>query len=57
MSHDLYLGFAGIGLTTNFRELAAPLRGGKPILLYLMVQTFDLLLTLAFAVLAFDVIA
>eukprot|EP00045_Choanoeca_perplexa_P004357 m.37665 g.37665 ORF g.37665 m.37665 type:complete len:531 (-) comp12530_c0_seq1:121-1713(-) len=51
------LGFAGIGLTTNFRELAAPLRGGKPILLYLMVQTFDLLLTLAFAVLAFQVIA
>jgi uncharacterized membrane protein YadS len=51
------LGFAGIGLTTNFRELAQPLRGGKPILLYCLVQLFDLVLTLGAAQLAFGVLA
>ncbi|EDQ92768.1 uncharacterized protein MONBRDRAFT_4770, partial [Monosiga brevicollis MX1] len=51
------LGFAGIGLTTNFRELAQSLRGGKPVFLYLLVQAFDLLLTLAAAYLAFEVIS
>lgn len=50
------LGFAGIGLTTNFKELAEPLRGGRVIILYAMVQLFDLVLTFGAAVLSFKVL-
>ena len=47
------LAFVAIGLTTNFRELKGYLKGGKPIILYVCGQTFNLLLTLAMAYLMF----
>ena len=50
------LAFVSIGLETNFRELAKYLKGGKPLILYLCGQTFNLLLTLAMAWLMFEVI-
>ncbi len=40
------LAFASIGLSTNFRELAKYLKGGKPIVLYVIGQTWNLILTL-----------
>ena len=43
------LAFVAIGLTTNFRELKSYLKGGKPIILYVCGQTFNLLLTLLMA--------
>ena len=45
--------FVGIGLESNFRKLPAQMVGGKPIWLYLAGQTFDILLTLLAAYLAF----
>lgn len=50
------LAFVSIGLETNFRELGQYFRGGKPLILYLCGQTFNLLLTLAMAWLMFEVI-
>ena len=50
------LAFVSIGLSTNFRELRGALRGGKPLLLYVCGQALNLLLTLAMAYLAFEVI-
>ncbi|MEX0714947.1 MAG: putative sulfate exporter family transporter [Planctomycetaceae bacterium] len=50
------LAFVSIGLETNFKELAAQLQGGKPLVLYLVGQTFNLCLTLAMASLMFEVI-
>lgn len=47
------LAFASIGLESNFRELAAQLVGGKPIVLYIVGQSFNILLTLLAAWLAF----
>ena len=47
------LAFVAIGLTTNFRELKGYLKGGKPIILYVCGQTFNLLLTLAMAYIMF----
>ena len=47
------LAFVAIGLTTNFRELKAYLKGGKPIILYVCGQTFNLILTLFMAWLMF----
>jgi uncharacterized integral membrane protein (TIGR00698 family) len=47
------LAFAAIGLESNFRQLAIQLVGGKPIVLYLIGQTFNVLLTLLIAWLAF----
>lgn len=47
------LAFVAIGLESNFRQLASQLVGGKPIWLYLTGQTFNVLLTLAAAYLAF----
>lgn len=41
------LAFVSIGLETNFRELASYLRGGKPVLLYVIGQTINLVLSLA----------
>ncbi len=50
------LAFASIGLGTNFRELRDYFHGGKPLVLYLCGQTFNLCLTLAMAYLMFYVV-
>jgi uncharacterized membrane protein YadS len=47
------LSFAAIGLATNFRELAHYFKGGKPLILYVCGQTFNLLLTLTMAYIMF----
>ncbi|RMH38368.1 MAG: putative sulfate exporter family transporter, partial [Nitrospirae bacterium] len=47
------LAFVSIGLESNFRHLTAQLVGGKPIWLYIIGQTFNVLLTLLAAWLAF----
>lgn len=50
------LAFASIGLETNFRALAGPLRSGKPLVLYVCGQSLNLALTLAMAWLMFGVL-
>ena len=45
--------FASIGLATNFRELAHYFAGGKPVILYVCGQSFNLCLTLFMAWLMF----
>lgn len=50
------LAFVSIGLDTNFRELGKFLKGGKPLVLYLVGQTLNLILTLFMAWLMFEVI-
>jgi uncharacterized membrane protein YadS len=50
------LAFVSIGLATNFRELAVHLKGGKPVILYVFGQSFNLVLTLLVAYLMFFVI-
>lgn len=50
------LSFISIGLATNFRELTVYLKGGKPIILYVCGQSFNLALTLAMAYLMFYVV-
>lgn len=50
------IGFSAIGLATDFRTLGAHLKGGKPVLLYLCGQSFNLVLTLAAAWLMFGVV-
>jgi uncharacterized integral membrane protein (TIGR00698 family) len=50
------LSFAAIGLSTNFRELAKYFKGGKPLILYVCGQSFNLVLTLAMAYLMFYVV-
>ncbi|MFW5950509.1 MAG: YeiH family protein [Gemmatimonadota bacterium] len=47
------LAFVAIGLESNFRELAGQLVGGKPIILYAVGQTFNIILTLLMAWIAF----
>ena len=47
------LAFVSIGLESNFRTLTKQVQGGRPIKLYLVGQTFNLVLTLAAAYLAF----
>ena len=47
------LAFASIGLATNFRELAKYFKGGKPLILYVCGQSFNLALTLAMAYVMF----
>ncbi len=47
------LSFAAIGLATNFRELAKYFKGGKPLILYVCGQTFNLILTIAMAYVMF----
>ncbi len=47
------LAFASIGLATNFRELAQYFKGGKPLILYVCGQSFNLVLTLAMAYVMF----
>lgn len=43
------LAFASIGLTTNFRELAHLFKGGKPVILYVTGQSFNILITFLMA--------
>ena len=50
------LAFVSIGLATDFRQLAGYLKGGKPLILYVCGQTFNLLLTLIMAYIMFFVI-
>ena len=50
------LAFIAIGLTTNFRELGKYFKGGKPIILYVCGQSFNILLTIAMAWLMFKVV-
>jgi uncharacterized integral membrane protein (TIGR00698 family) len=47
------LSFAAIGLSTNFRELAKYFKGGKPLILYVCGQSFNLVLTLTMAYIMF----
>jgi len=50
------LAFVSIGLATNFRELAEYFKGGKPLILYVCGQGFNLCLTLLMAYLMFYVV-
>ena len=50
------LAFVSIGLATNFRELAVHFKGGKPVILYVCGQTFNMVLTLAMAYLMFFIV-
>jgi uncharacterized integral membrane protein (TIGR00698 family) len=47
------LAFASIGLSTNFRELSKHFKGGKPVILYVCGQSFNVLLTLIMAYIMF----
>ena len=47
------MAFVSIGLESNFKELAKQMEGGKPMVLYVVGQSFNLILTLAIAWLAF----
>ena len=47
------LAFTSIGLATNFRELKAYFKGGKPFILYVCGQSFNLILTLLMAYIMF----
>jgi len=49
------LAFVSIGLESNFKELAKQMEGGKPMVLYVVGQSFNLALTLLVAWLAFKV--
>ncbi len=46
-------GFVCMGLQTNFRQLAPVLASGRPVLLYVLGQSLNLVLTLAMASLTF----
>ncbi|EGJ48796.1 YeiH family protein [Desulfocurvibacter africanus] len=48
--------FVSIGLATNFRELAHYFKGGKPLILYVCGQSFNLALTLLMAYIMFYVV-
>jgi len=50
------LAFVSIGLESNFTELSKQLSGGKPIILYLVGQSFNIILTLLMAWIAFGII-
>jgi uncharacterized membrane protein YadS len=50
------LAFVSIGLESNFKELAKQVEGGKPLVLYIVGQSFNLILTLAMAWLAFSIL-
>ncbi len=47
------LAFVSIGLESNFKELASQLVGGKPIILYIVGQSFNLILTFLMSWIAF----
>ena len=48
------LAFVSIGLESNFKKMAAMIKGGSPVVLYLVGQTFNLVLTLAAAYIFFS---
>lgn len=48
--------FVSIGLATNFRELAHHFKGGKPLILYVCGQTFNLIMALALSYIMFYVV-
>jgi uncharacterized membrane protein YadS len=50
------LAFTSIGLATNFRELSKYFKGGKPLILYVCGQSFNLILTLLMAYFMFFVV-
>jgi uncharacterized membrane protein YadS len=50
------LSFVSIGLATNFRELKEHFSGGKPLILYVFGQSFNLCLTLTMAYIVFYLI-
>ena len=50
------LAFVSIGLATNFRELKHYFKGGKPLILYVCGQSFNLCLTLLMAYIMFYVV-
>jgi uncharacterized integral membrane protein (TIGR00698 family) len=50
------LAFVSIGLESNFADMAKQMEGGKPLLLYVIGQSFNLVLTLAMAWLAFSIL-
>ena len=50
------LAFVCIGLDTNFRKLSQSVEGGKPLVLYLVGQSLNLILTLAMAWWMFGVV-
>ena len=50
------LAFASIGLATDFRELKHHFKGGKPLILYVCGQSFNLCLTLTMAYIMFYVV-
>ncbi len=50
------MAFVAIGLESNFRTLASRMEGGKPLILYVVGQSFNLFLTLLVAWLAFMVL-
>lgn len=43
------MAFLSIGLESNFKEMRAQMRGGKPMILYVVGQSFNLVLTLFIA--------
>ena len=47
------MAFVSIGLESNFKELTSQMAGGKPMILYVVGQSFNLILTLIAAWLAF----
>ncbi len=49
------MAFVSIGLNTNFKELRSSVKSGKPILLYICGQTFNIILTFAMAYLMFEI--
>ncbi|MBT4643523.1 MAG: hypothetical protein HOC09_32365, partial [Deltaproteobacteria bacterium] len=48
--------FVSIGLSTNFKELQEHLSGGKPFILYIVGQSFNLFMTLLMAYIMFYVV-
>jgi len=50
------LAFVSIGLATDFRELKSYFKGGKPLILYVCGQTFNLILTLIMAYIMFYIV-
>jgi len=47
------LSFVSIGLSTNFKELSEHMTGGKPFILYIVGQSFNLFMTLLMAYIMF----
>jgi len=47
------LAFASIGLSTNFREFGKYFKGGKPVILYICGQSFNIALTFTIAYIMF----